>query len=192
MAKVTDENIQRQLDKKMFFFLKYYPVRIKNVGDDAKEARKLVWAFKDADDEACEKVAQMTAAYLKKEYGDRTKDIVLVCVPASTQVQNEKRYGRFCERVSELAGVGNGFHHIGISQDRLAVHEHRRDKEKSISKVQVIDFDRCYFNGKNVVVMDDIITTGTSYAMFANSLEECGCTVLGGVFLGRTHYRYGK
>lgn len=97
MAKVIDEKIKRQLEKKTTFFLKYFPVRIKNVGEDAVEARKLVWAFKDAEDGACEKVARMTADHISKEYGDRAKDIVFVCVPASTQEQNESRYRRFCE-----------------------------------------------------------------------------------------------
>lgn len=52
MAKVIDENIQRQLDKKISFFVKYYPARIQNVGEDAKAARQLVWAFKDSRDSA--------------------------------------------------------------------------------------------------------------------------------------------
>ena len=39
-------------------------------------------------------------------------------------------------------------------------------------------------------VFDDIITTGSSYAVFANQLESFGANVLGGFFLGRTHYKY--
>lgn len=64
MAKVIDEKVKRQLEKKTTFFLKYFPVRIKNVGENAVEARKLVWAFKDAEDGACEKVARMTSDYI--------------------------------------------------------------------------------------------------------------------------------
>lgn len=187
-----DENIKRQLEKNMKFFLKYFPVRIKNVGEDAVEARKLIWAFKDAENEAQEKVAQMTASYLKDKYGDRTKEIALVCVPASTQEQNESRYEKFCERVSDLCGIRNGFPYVRILGDRLAVHEHRHDKTKKVSKVQLIEFDDDYFYGTDVIVMDDVVTTGTSYALFANQLEEFGARVLEGVFLGRTHYRYGK
>lgn len=190
MAKVIDEKVKRQLEKKTTFFLRYFPVRIKNVGEDAVEARKLVWAFKDAEDGACEKVAQMTSDYINKEYGGRTKDIVFVCVPASTQEQNENRYRKFCERVNEMTGIRNGFPHVRISCDRLAVHEHRHDK--TVRTAQVIEFDDDYFYGKDVVVMDDIITTGMSYALFANQLEVFGANVLGGIFLGRTHYRYGK
>lgn len=73
MTKVIDENIQRQLDKKISFFVKYFPARIQNVGEDAKAARQLVWAFKDSRDSAYEEVAQMTAKHLKEEYGEKVK-----------------------------------------------------------------------------------------------------------------------
>ena len=192
MAKIIDESIKRQLNKRMDFFLKYFPVRVRNVGEDAMSARKLIWAFKDAKNDAFEKVAQMTAAHLIKVCGEKIKDIVFVCVPASTQDKNESRYKAFCNRVSELCGIANGYPHISVSGNRLAVHEHRNDKEKVITKTQVIEFDEAYFKGKDIYVFDDVVTTGTSYAMFANELETLGGNVLGGLFLGRTHYRYNK
>ena len=95
-------------------------------------------------------------------------------------------------RVSELCGIINGYSHISVSGDRLAVHEHRHDKEKSITKTQVIEFDEAYFKGKDIYVFDDVVTTGASYAIFANQLEMFGGNVLGGLFLGRTHYKYAK
>ena len=45
---MIDDSIKRQLSKRMDFFLKYFPVRVRNVGEDAVAARKLIWAFKDA------------------------------------------------------------------------------------------------------------------------------------------------
>ena len=42
MAKVIDESLKKQLSKKMVHFLKYFPVRIKNVGEDAVAARNLI------------------------------------------------------------------------------------------------------------------------------------------------------
>ena len=190
MARMIDDTLKAQLSKKLVWFCKYFPVRIKNVGADAVEARRLVWAFKDAHDNAFEQVAQMTASHLVAEFGERVKNMVFVCVPASTQAKNESRYKNFSERVSELCGITNGFPHIRISGDRLAVHEHRHDKEKSITKTQVIEFDADYFVHREVAVFDDIITTGSSYALFANQLESFGANVLGGFFLGRTHYKY--
>lgn len=141
MAKVIDESIKKQLSKSMYFFLKYFPVRVRNVGEDAVEARQLIWAFKDARDNAFEKVAQMTATHLIKICGEKIKDIVFVCVPASTQDKNESRYKAFCNRVSELCGILNGYAHVSVSGERLAVHEHRKDKEKTLVKTQVIEFD---------------------------------------------------
>ena len=192
MARIIDDNIKRQLSKRMDFFLKYFPVRVRNVGEDAVAARQLIWDFKDARDNAFEKVAQMTATHLIQVCGEKIKDIVFVCVPASTQAKNESRYKAFCNRVSELCGIINGYPHISVSGDRLAIHEHRHDKEKSITKTQVIEFDEAYFKGKDIYVFDDVVTTGASYAIFANQLEIFGGNVLGGLFLGRTHYKYTK
>lgn len=106
--------------------------------------------------------------------------------------QERDRYMAFCNRVSELCGIINGYSHISVSGDRLAVHEHRHDKAKSITKTQVIEFDEAYFKGKDIYVFDDVVTTGASYAIFANQLEMFGGNVLGGLFLGRTHYKYAK
>ena len=36
MAKVIDESIKKQLSKSMYFFLKYFPVRVRNVGEDGR------------------------------------------------------------------------------------------------------------------------------------------------------------
>ena len=84
----------------MDFFLKYFPVRVRNVGEDAVAARQLIWDFKDSRNDAFEKVAHMTATHLIQGGGERIKDIVFVCVPASTQDKNESRYMAFCNRVS--------------------------------------------------------------------------------------------
>lgn len=35
-------------------------------------------------------------------------------------------------------------------------------------------------------MFDDVVTTGKSYADFANKLENSGAHVLGGMFLGKT------
>ena len=128
-----------------------------------------------------EKVAQMTAAHLIKVCGE-IKDIVLyVCQPAP-KAKNESRYMAFCNRVS-FCGIINGYSHISVSGDRLAVHEHRHDKEKSITKTQVIEFDEAYFKGKDIYVFDDVCNDRRKLYHFANQLEMFGGNVLGGLFL---------
>ncbi len=163
MTKVIDENIQRQLDKKISFFVKYFPARIQNVGEDAKAARQLVWAFKDSRDSAYEEVAQMTAKHLKEEYGEKVKSMVLVCVPTSKKENYQSRYMMFCNRVSELTGIGNGFSHVCVLQDRLDVHNHRRGKKKTERQAQLIDLDTYYFKDKEICVFDDVVVLSEYY-----------------------------
>lgn len=188
MAKL-DESILKQLRKIKINFLKYYPVRIKNVGTEEQTARQIVWDFKDG--KAFEKVAQMAAYHLHEQFGERVKDIVFCCVPASSPEKNEIRYKNFSAKVCELTGAVNGYDHIRVQGKRLAIHEHRKDKdkEKDIRMVQVVDFDEEFFRDKSCLLFDDIITQGVSYANFANLLEQFGAHVLGGFFLGKTYYK---
>ena len=188
MTRLIDEGMIAQLSKKQGYFLKYFPARIRNVGEDAKEDRKLIYAFKDARDDAYKLVAQMVDGYLKREYGEQVKDMVFLCVPASRQEVNKSRYKEFCKEVSRLSGIKNGYSHLILMEDRLAVHERRRGREKEISKVSIMDFDKPFFKGKQVLIFDDIITTGGSYAIFAEEVEKHGAHVVGGLFLARTQY----
>lgn len=186
MAKTIDNDIKRQLAKPQTWFCKYYPARIRNVGEAEIADRQLVYQFKDGI--AFEEVAQRTAKNMIEQYGERCKDIVFSPVPASTSEKNELRYNAFCERVCELTGAANGFSHAKVCGGRLSIHENRKE-EKQVRMVNIIEFDNDFYNGKTVIVFDDVITKGLSYAMFANQLETLGANVLGGIFLARTHYK---
>lgn len=185
MAKI-EESVKKQLTKLIVTFLKYYPVRIRNVGEKEKQSRQIVWDFKDGRE--FENVAQETAQHFKEHFGDNRKDIVFACVPASTAEKNELRFKKFSARVCELTGATNGYEHIHILADRQTVHDHRKTKGE-IRKTQAIEFDKDFFADKKVLVFDDVISRGLSYANFANQLEAFGAEVLGGFFLGRTSYR---
>lgn len=186
MAKSINENLKKQLNKMTVWFYKYYPVRIKNVGDKEKSERQIIWDFKDG--RAYEEVARMTADKLKETFGKGLKDIVFLCVPASTPDKNELRYKKFSERVCELTHACDGYSHISVTEERLTVHEHRNN-EKEIRKNNVIEFDTPFFYGKSVILFDDIITKGISYATIAEQLESFGANVLGGFFLAKTFYK---
>ena len=75
-----DENIKKQLDKPQTWFCKYFPKRIRNVGEKEIADRNLVYAFKDG--KAYEEVARMTASSMKEQYGETCTDIVFSPVPA--------------------------------------------------------------------------------------------------------------
>lgn len=181
-----DESIRKQLEKPQTWFCKYFPKRIQNVGEKEIADRQLVYDFKDG--RSHEAVAQMTAARMIEEHGSRCSKLVFIPIPASSVRKNEIRYMDFCKRVCELTGAINGYDHVRVCGERLAIHENRK-AEKEIRKVSVIEFDEEWFRGKAVIVFDDVITRGISFGMYANQLESFGANVIEGIFLARTHYK---
>ena len=172
-------------NKLKVFFLKYYPIRIKNVGLEERTARQIVWDFKDGNE--YEEVAIMTANRLIKQFGNQVCNIVFSCVPASTAEKHEIRYKGFSNRVCELSGAMNGYDYVKVVNERVEVHKNRKKKDFKVE--ENVEFDEGFFNGKQILVFDDVITRGKSYENFANKLETFGAEVLGGFFLSKTFYR---
>lgn len=179
-----DKNNKGQTDKLMVWLMKYYPVRIKNVGEQQKADRQTIWDFKDG--RAYEEVAQMTAKHLQELFGIRITSIVFSCVPASTAEKNELRYKRFSERVCELTHAINGYPYMQVSAKRLAVHEHRKDETEARRKWQPM------IRTSSRAKMCCSLTTSSPKAYpatTAENLEACGANVLGGLFLAKTFYK---
>ena len=172
------------------YFFKYFPKRIKNVGEDAVNAQDLIFAFRDGEAGAYEEIAQMTAEWLKEKYGEDVSNIIIVCVPTSDKDNYNKRFQPFCQRLCELCKIKNGFPYVCILDDRKAVHKQRHGKNREEVKLQPIFLDEKNLKGKKVCIFDDIITTGKSFSDFASQLENVGAIVVGGVFVGKTFYKY--
>ena len=134
MAQI-DNNLKKQLAKPQTWFCKYFPKRIRNVGEKEIADRQMVYNFKDG--RSFEAVVQMTAASMQEQYGESCKDIVFVQVPASTSSKNELRYKAFCERVCEQTGAIDSYEHVRVIGGRLAIHENRK-MEKEIPGARMI------------------------------------------------------
>lgn len=177
------EAINRQFRKFMYTAFEYLPTRYKANAEQWK-VREFIWAFKDGKEWAYRGAANIVAIQIKKRFGDRAKNMVFACVPASSGHKNEIRYKRFSELVCEATEMQNGYGHITIESDRMAIHE--TEKGKHLHEVSILSFDKDFFKGKEVFVFDDVITKGFSYARFANLIETFGASVFGGIFLAKT------
>lgn len=175
-------SLDRQWHKMMFAFFEYLPMQCKHATQRDWQIRKMIWNFKDG--KSYLNVAALIADKLQKTFGEEVKNVVFACVPASSADKNELRYKDFSLAVCQFSGAINAYEHIRVVGERLAVHE--RFDSKSIKEVQVIEFDKDFFRGKKILVFDDILTKGFSYARFACQLEKLGGEVLGGFFLGKT------
>lgn len=87
--------------------MRYYPVRIKNIGMDAFFDRQVIYDFKDGRNHA--DVAKCVAKMLVKKFGRKVRSVVFSCVPASSQERNEARNKNFSELVCKFPEQSTAF-----------------------------------------------------------------------------------
>lgn len=179
------ESQKTQLEKPQFNAYKYIPTHQEATSFEWS-VRRFIWSFKKGDTKATQFAAQVVVKMLTEKF-TRLDNIVFACIPASSAVQNEARYADFCEEVCKATGMLNAYRHIKVEGEKLAVHEYRH--RKSLRSTQVISFDERWFNGKQVILFDDIITRGFNFAIFSDKLESFGAEVWGGCFLGKTTFK---
>lgn len=165
------------------FLYSYKPMRVTDVTKRDWDVRRLVWAFKEG--RYSEFCAKVVAKRLIDTYGEKVSRYVFACIPASSESRNEARYKRFACMVCQLTGCMNAYDAIKVSGQRLAIHEYKNAKR--VANTQVIDFDKRFFLGREVIVFDDIFTRGKSYERFASTINRLGASVVGGIFLGKTY-----
>ncbi len=183
--------IKGQEDKELYSFLRYYPMRIKNVGLDAVFSRQMIFDFKAGIQQQA--IAKCVAKELVNKYGKKVSKVVFSCVPASNQEKNDMRNKTFSELVCKFSGAINGFSHVKVIGERTAIHGtkvKKETRERLINEQSNVEIDAAFFMGKNVCIWDDIITTGTSFNNFSTQLERVGANVISGLFLGKTSYKY--
>jgi len=79
--------------------------------------------------------------------------------------------------------MNNAYSHITV----VTAKEERRSGGTSIDTSK-LSFDDSYFDGKYVLLFDDIITRGDSMRTFKTKMESLGAIVVGGLALGRTKH----
>lgn len=178
--------------------LDYYPSSSDDLTDIDLQIRHLIWDFKASppypysDKEILrrhKKATKYILLYIEEIinhfFKDLTKDLTLVCVPASSKEVNNRRFEDFSKQLCKSTGMKNGFGHIKIIQDGEATH-HYFDNAEPVKYI----VDQMFFTGKNVLIFDDIVTCGASIERFKSKLEKAGSHVIGAITIGRTCYHY--
>lgn len=112
-------------------------------------------------------------------------DTVIVCVPASTQCAHIRRWKRFSQLLCSRTGAIDGFSHIKVLGNRKRAHI-TKEYELATDIKHLLSFDAEFFRGRNVLVIDDIYTTGRSANAFIYAVEAAGANVRMALFLGKT------
>ena len=160
----------------------YYPTKIEKTNAHQKRISNLIFRFKEGG-HCGELVARILALCLKHAGFNGTKeDTVLIPIPASTRERQRKRFPVVCYYLSEWLGITDGFKTIWIEEDR----EQLKGKGKDKDILRNLQFTRRYIRGKNVVLLDDVLTTGESFRQLQRKMKQLGALSVIGVFLGKT------
>lgn len=179
MTKTSRLSMDHKIYMKYTYLYEYVKKGRRKSNDTEKEfIRNVIWNFKEGryDDE----LAQRTALLIKKVVNKPEKKI-LICIPASNSMRNEQRYRRFSQDVCKLSGVQNGFDIIKVILTRKQ--EHLSENRGIPLWEWFLETDVKKLDGRDVILLDDVLTTGNSYGSFKDYLEKKGANVKCGIFL---------
>ena len=114
-------------------------------------------------------------------------DTVIVCIPASTRYAHVRRWKRLSHLLCKQTGAIDGFSHIEVCADRKRAHI-TGEYELATNIKHLVNIDTDFFRGKNVLVIDDIYTTGRSSEAFISAIEATGAHVRMAMFMAKTRW----
>ena len=117
--------------------------------------------------------------------GVELTDVTIVCIPASTTAAHVRRWKRFSQLLCRLTGAQNGFDRVQVRGSRKRAHI-TGEYELATNIKHYVHIDADYFQGRKVLVIDDIYTTGQSSRAFIGAIEAAGATVVMAAFLAKT------
>ncbi len=152
------------------------------------DIRHLIWAFKNDPNKqdrqysyraALNEIVPKYERKLRDTFGSLLSDMTLVCLPASSSEKNSRRWKEFSRKVCSDLDMWNAFDYIHVEQE--AVPRHLGGDGQA-----VLSFNQSFFNGKYVILCDDIKTTGSSIQRMKYKLESMGATVICSLTIGIT------
>lgn len=175
------KTIKTRIEKKraVFFWLyNYYPFNKEKILEREKaEARRVVWDFKDGVGVYTVAINLFFALFHANIPLDNT---CLVIIPASTTNKTERRFKLFCNKISDLL-------HIQNSYAAITTETHSPTKGQfGGDKTSFFTFHPELYKGKNVILFDDVITSGTTLGQVARELHKTGALRIIGLFLAKT------
>ncbi|MDT3662884.1 MAG: phosphoribosyltransferase [Anaerobiospirillum sp.] len=100
-------------------------------------------------------------------------NIAFVCLPASKKANHEARFKNFSESICKYLGIQNGFDHLTIINEKDPKYSPFATK-RNWNMESDLQFDSDFFEGKKVILFDDIVTSGDSMRAFIYKLRSLG------------------
>lgn len=165
---------------RMTFYGHYYPSRYKDLlSDGQQEFCDTLYEFKDGKVHGIEFFKACMDA-LKLEDGAYH----IMFMPCSSGVKYERRFNRLDWYIGKhRPNLTSGFHDVEIFGERESLHSAKGGEERILTRNYRITGD---IKGKQVIIVDDVLTTGQSANDYRKEIEKCGGKVVGAIFYGKT------
>lgn len=165
-------------DMTLSYLYDYVPQRGQYLPEE-KTVAQMLYQFKEG--EFTQDILQAFVLQLRQQGVDQQR-YMLICMPASTRAKTYRRYEHFSDTLSRAMGWEDGFgaimpidhdsqHHTGNRFVRDERHYH-------------IDYKR--LNGKQIILLDDVFTTGNSLLSLYGIVRRAGGYPAHAIFLCRT------
>ena len=164
-----------------FALYDYIPERyLKRASFEDMETHRRILDFKDGRNYAVRWAAREIANALSAMNLTHT---VIVCIPACCKRTNNRRFKAFSSMVCERLGSENGFDCVQIVRKRRKAHI---DHVHELDTDGFVQIDGNRLAGKEVIVVDDIVTSCKTANAFIDKIVTAGAKVRIAVFLAKT------
>lgn len=120
--------------------------------------------------------AKFMYEYFLKIPAFQNKDFVITAVPLHPNRIKERKYNHMelvCEEFSKLSGFQCDFNLIKRIKDTKAQYRlNRQERMKNLNGA--FEVDKTTYNGKEVLIMDDICTTGSTFEEMIHTFKSAG------------------
>lgn len=175
------------------YLLNYFPITCNFEANEREwDDRWTVWNFKNTPgktseedhQEALDDVIPRIKEILITTFGETyLRSLTLVCIPASTAEKTDARFNEFSKRLCNETGMINAYDYM----TEIKECEEKKFGGSGITTNNV-SFNENFFNAKNILLFDDVITKGESMLRFKRKMESLGATVIGGLSIGKTKH----
>lgn len=171
---------------KQNYFVEYVPNAYINLCVDKNQQRannQLIYDFKAGKAAATRLCGELLISYLTRQYGSLLDDFVVVFAPCSAQWKYNKRFGYLAAMLNK-AGIKTANEQVHIYGERKPTHN--GGSHHVSEDIYHVSVDSSYFAGKNVILFDDLLTSGQTITEFKEQLEAAGAYIDREIFVGRT------
>lgn len=162
-----------------YYYIKEYLPKRYAANIQQEEDRKECYAFKDGI--LSESVKNSFLEKIKEITFGKTYGWVICFIPASTAHNTRVRFSKLADAIRNA----------GYEVERNAIfNKYDTESEhiagKTGNPIESFSFDGAKVAGKKVILIDDIITRGTTFNMASSKLTELGAESITGLFLAKT------